>query len=70
MLGKIEKVNVRSCWNSEEADFTPWLAKDENIQILADAIGIDLEVQGTQVSIGEYKADIVAQDDKGNLVII
>ena len=70
MLGKIEQISVRSYWKNEEHDFTPWLAKEENIQILSDEIGIDLEVENTEVFIGSYKADIVARDADGNAVII
>ena len=31
-LGKIEQVDVREIWDKEDTDFTPWLAKDENIK--------------------------------------
>lgn len=69
-LGKIEKVDIRSQWANEEYDFTPWLAKESNILILADEIGIDLEVEDTEVYIGSYKADIVAVDGENRKVII
>jgi hypothetical protein len=51
-LGRIDSVDIRTQWKNEEYDFTPWLAQEAHIQILADAIGVDLEVQGTEVSIG------------------
>ena len=44
-LGKIEKVDIRNIWEHEGTDFTPWLAKDENIELLGSAIGIDLIVE-------------------------
>ena len=69
-LSRIEKVDIRSQWKNEEYNFTPWLAKEANIQILADEIGIDLEVEETEVLIGSYKADIVARDGEGRKVII
>lgn len=69
-LGKIEKVDIRSQWANEEYDFTPWLAKESNIQILADEIGLDIEVEDTEVYIGSYKADIVAVDGENRKVII
>lgn len=69
-LGRIEKVDIRSQWQNEEYDFTPWLAKEANIQILSDEIGLDLEVEDTEVYIGSYKADIVAIDGEGRKVII
>ncbi len=69
-LGKFEAVDIRSQWKNEEHDFTPWLARDDNIQILAEELGLDLDVEGTEVSIGSFKADIVATDGDGRKVII
>lgn len=70
MLGKLEKVEVRKQWLTEEYDFTPWLAQDENMQVLSDEINLDLTVLEIEKRIGSYKADIVAQDDQDRKVII
>lgn len=69
-LGKIEKLDIRSQWKNEEYDFTPWLAKEENIQLLADEIDLTLEVEAVEKQIGSYKADIVANDGNNRKVII
>ena len=69
-LGKIESVDIRTHWKNEEYDFTPWLARDENIQVLGEAISLDLEVEGTEVRIGSFKADIIARDGDSRTVII
>lgn len=62
-LGKlIEIKDIRSVWPDEARDFTPWLAKPENIEILAEAIGIDLSVEDTEVSVGDFRADIIAYE--------
>ena len=61
-LGIFEKVDIRALWPHEAADFTPWLAKNENLRLLGDAIGIELKVKNTEVSVGPYSADIVAED--------
>ena len=31
-LGSIEQIDVREIWEKEDADFTPWLAQEENIR--------------------------------------
>ena len=69
-LGKVEKLAIRDQWKNEEYDFTPWLAKEENIQLLGDEINLDLEVEGIEMAIGSYKADIVARDGYNRTVII
>jgi hypothetical protein len=35
-LGRIQKVELRQIWTSESSDFTPWLARPENLKLLAD----------------------------------
>ena len=48
-LGKIEQVDVREIWGKEDTEFTPWLAKQENIERLGLALGIDLVVDQTPI---------------------
>jgi Domain of unknown function (DUF4268) len=55
-LGEIRKVRVRDYWKHEEQEFTPWLAEDENIARLANAIGIELQVEGIEVPVGPFSA--------------
>ncbi|AEC18356.1 hypothetical protein QRO24_05160 [Gallibacterium anatis] len=33
-LGKLEEVDVRELWKHEQYDFSEWLAKEENIEML------------------------------------
>lgn len=61
-FGHIKKVNVRKHWANEQQDFTPWLAEQENISSLSKAVGLELEVENTEVAVGPYSADILAKD--------
>lgn len=61
-LGKLEKISLREVWTSESSDFTPWLAKPENIKILSDEINVDLEVLAQEERVGPFKADILCKD--------
>ena len=61
-LGKLEKVELRDVWESESSDFTPWLAKDENIKVLGEEIGLDLEVEEVEKNVGKFRADILCKD--------
>ena len=61
-LGRLQKVDLREAWISEPGDFTPWLAKPENIALLGETIGIELEVEAQEKSVGPFRADILARD--------
>lgn len=62
-LSKITKVDLRDCWQNEASDFTPWLATEENIALLADALGMnELEVKAQEEHVGPFRADILCVD--------
>ncbi len=69
-LGKIKKIDLRTIWASESSDFTPWLAKEENIALLSDAIGMDLEVESQEKNVGPFRADILARDLVANHYVL
>lgn len=70
-LGKLVKVDLRDIWRTEASDFTPWLALEENIALLGDAIGIELEVEATEKDVGPFRADILCKDTiDGHWVLI
>jgi len=65
----ITRTDVRTKWRHEEKDFTPWLAR--NLDKLSRVLGLDLELDGTEVDIGPYRADIVARlSQKGAPAVI
>ena len=61
-LGRLERVSLRDAWSSEPGEFTPWLAEDDNLSLLGETIGINLELQGQEVAVGSFWADIVCKD--------
>jgi len=68
-LGRLQRVaNPRTVWFSEAGDFTPWLA--QNIDVLAEALGLTLTVTATEVSVGDFRLDILAETDDGRVVVI
>ena len=58
-LGELKDVPIRDVWDHEAYDFTPWLA--ENLHRLAATLGVELELMGTEVMVGPYRADIVCR---------
>lgn len=68
-IGIIEKVDVRTVWQHEAGDFTPWLA--DNLDMLGDAIGVELELDEVEASVGGFSLDILAREsgDRSAVVI-
>jgi len=65
-LGKIEKLeNLRSIWQHEAHDFSRWLAQEDNIALLSDAIGIDMVLEETESAVGSFNVDIFAAEEGG-----
>lgn len=61
-LGRLQRVELRNIWQTEAQDFTPWLAKEENLALLADTLGIDLELEAVEQTVGPFRADILCKD--------
>ena len=59
-FGKLKKLKARDIWPNEASEFTPWLT--ENINILGEVIGLDLEVQEREASVGPFAVDIVCKE--------
>ncbi len=70
-LSKLKKINLRDIWPHEALDFTKWLAEEENLDLLSNEIGISLKLIGTEVSIGNFNLDILAEEENtGRKIII
>lgn len=70
-LGRLEEVNVRELWSHEQYDFSNWLAKEENIDLLNEVLGLTLVDIEKEVFVGAYRCDLVAKDEaSGENVII
>ena len=55
----------------EASDFTPWLAQQDNITLLGEAIGIELEVETQEKNVGPFRADILCRDTvNGHYVLV
>jgi hypothetical protein len=71
VLGRLEPVELRKIFLSEAGDFTPWLAQEENLRLLGDTIGIDLQFEASEKDVGPFRADILCRDvETENWVLI
>jgi hypothetical protein len=69
-LGVVQAVDIRTVWGSESNDFTPWLAERANIALLAETVGLDLEVQGQEQRVGAFRADLLCKDVASNTRVL
>ena len=65
-MGRLERVDLNEAWETEDGDFTPWLASEDNIALLGDTIGMDLEVEAQEKQVGPFRADILCLDTADN----
>ena len=64
-LSKLEEIkDLRTVWPHEALDFTPWLSQDDNIALLADAVGLDITVDETESSVGDFNVDIFSLEQQ------
>ncbi len=65
-LSRLEAVDIREVWPDEAQDFTPWLAEEENLDILGETLGIELEFEAQEKDVGDFRADILCRDTLNN----
>ncbi|WP_313082295.1 DUF4268 domain-containing protein [Pulveribacter sp.] len=70
LLGKLQRINLREAWKHEATEFTPWLAHEDNLDLLAKTLGlVELELVGTEHWVGDFKLDVLCSDDEGQIII-
>lgn len=69
-LGKLEEVNIRNLWIHEQYNFSNWLAKEENIELLNESVGLTLTDIDKEVYVGSYRCDLVAIDETTGIKVI
>ena len=69
-LSKLERVPLREAWKHEAGEFTPWLAEPDNLNGLAEALGVsELVLVATEHWVGDFKLDILCTDGDDQVII-
>jgi Domain of unknown function (DUF4268) len=61
-LGRLEKIDLAVYWETEAADFTPWLAQENNINLLGETIGMKLEVVLDKAQVEDLQSYLLCRD--------
>ena len=62
-LGKMKRIgDLRTVWPHEANDFTKWLAEDANLEELGNAVGIDIDLEERESSVGSFNVDLYATE--------
>ncbi len=59
-LGSRSRVSLRTVWPNEASDFTPWI--QENISVLGEALGLELEVEAREAPVGDFSLDLLVRE--------
>jgi Domain of unknown function (DUF4268) len=70
VLARLERVCLRAVSPREDTRFTPWLARPENLELLGSAVGLDLELEGIERSMGAFRADILCRKVRDDRVVL
>ena len=69
-LSRLERVELREIWDTEAQHFTPWLAEEDNLSLLGEVLGMELELEAQEINVGNFRADILCKNEDGSRVLI
>lgn len=67
-IGRLQRVPLREIWVHEAQSFSTWLSN--NLDLLEEVTGLRLSLVDREKRAGAFFADVLAEDDAGNLVVI
>jgi hypothetical protein len=65
---RLQEAPLRDAWPNEARNFTPWLAS--NLDRIAEAIGMPLELVGSEVAVTNFSADILARNPENESLVL
>ncbi|MDE0396278.1 MAG: DUF4268 domain-containing protein [Candidatus Poribacteria bacterium] len=69
-FSRLEDIELREIWPTEDKHFTPWLAEEENLTQLGETLAMELELEAQEVPVGDFQADILCKNEDDSWVVI
>jgi hypothetical protein len=69
-LSAMTFVPLREFWPDEAKDFTPWLASQNNLNLLARAVNLEFSLKAIESRSGRYRLDLLCTTPDGRNVLI
>jgi hypothetical protein len=70
-LAKLTQItDLHEIWKHEGRDFSAWLSEEENLNVLSDAIGIDIILDERESAIGDPNVGLFAYEEGSNRKIV
>jgi len=68
-VDRLVSVPIREVWSGEARELTPFLAM--NPDYLSEALGMDLELEGSEVAVGPFAADLLFRErNSGERIVV
>ncbi len=70
-LGRLEALDPKTLWQGSREALIAWLAEADNLDLLDQALGLDMEVEAADRTVGPLTADLICRDlrDDSRVVI-
>lgn len=69
-LSSLRRVPLREVWRHEAEEFTPWLAQPDNLEKLAEVLGLsELACVATEHWVGDFKLDMLCNEGEDQVIV-
>ncbi len=62
MFGRLEALDPKTLWNGGLEALIAWLAEADSLELLAEALDLDMEVEAADRAVGPLTADLICRD--------
>ncbi len=61
-LGRLRQLDIRRFWDDQDSDFRSWLSQEENMALLGEAVGLELEPLARDPEAAASHSELLCRD--------